>query len=304
MPKDTIQSDNLQQDTENNLIPAPNFTMIPNVIFDYWMKKLSHPTFKVLLCICRHTMGWNRRDTGISYKEIHLETKVARSTVQKAIEELIKKDLIFKVSGVRNLNNEVNTYHLKIVTPKCDVYRQAVKGFTEERYRGLPPGGTFKRKEKEKKNKEEYIYSCFGSHVKIKKEEYESLCEKHSKEFIDSIIEEVNDYCASKGKSYKDYAAAIRTFLRSKTGETNVISPKSAAPPPNNSIIQNLKLVQKCKKEYPDFFKDIRIFGKSHITSDDKKAKISGHDYASLDMNPDEFEKLLYKMARVENEKN
>jgi hypothetical protein len=61
---------------------------------------------------------------------------------------------------------------------------------------------------------------CFGSHVKLKDEEYKDLCSKYGEESIKSIIEEMNDYCsASKPKGYKDYAAAIRQWMRKRLNE-------------------------------------------------------------------------------------
>ncbi len=55
----------------------------------------------------------------------------------------------------------------------------------------------------------------FGSFIRLKEGEYESLQELFGKKIVDSIIEEMNDYCAaSNPKGYKDYAAAIRQWIR------------------------------------------------------------------------------------------
>ncbi len=55
----------------------------------------------------------------------------------------------------------------------------------------------------------------FGSFVRLKEGEIESLYEKYGKKPIDEVIEEMNDYCASsKPKGYTDYAAAIRQWIR------------------------------------------------------------------------------------------
>lgn len=53
-----------------------------------------------------------------------------------------------------------------------------------------------------------------GSHVKIKQQDLDDLIETHGKSLIDSTIDAVNDYCAANGKSYRDYAAAIRNFIK------------------------------------------------------------------------------------------
>lgn len=65
----------------------------------------------------------------------------------------------------------------------------------------------------------------FGSFVRLKNGEYESLIDKFSKKVVDEVIEEMNDYCAaSKPKGYGDYAAAIRQWIRRKA-----TTPKSYA---------------------------------------------------------------------------
>ena len=65
--------------------------------------------------------------------------------------------------------------------------------------------------------------TSLGSHVKLKPEDYHSLCEKHSRKLIDSLIEEMNDYCAaSKPKGYVCYASAIRMWVRRRVEITPV----------------------------------------------------------------------------------
>ena len=55
----------------------------------------------------------------------------------------------------------------------------------------------------------------FGSFVRLKQEEFESLNEKYGKQLVSEIIDEMNDYCAaSRSKGYNDYAAAIRQWIR------------------------------------------------------------------------------------------
>ena len=63
-------------------------------------------------------------------------------------------------------------------------------------------------------------FLSFGSHVKLKKEAYEELCLNNSKELIDLCITEMNDYLAAHGKKYKDYAAALRNWLKNRKTST------------------------------------------------------------------------------------
>jgi len=53
-----------------------------------------------------------------------------------------------------------------------------------------------------------------GRYVSLLDEVYEKLCTLYGKGEVDSKIEDINDYCASKGKKYKDYAATIRQWFK------------------------------------------------------------------------------------------
>ena len=68
-----------------------------------------------------------------------------------------------------------------------------------------------------KKNKDFIFY---GSHVKLTSTEYEKLFHELGASTLKDLIDRVNDYCAATGKSYKDYAAAIRNFNRNKSNNT------------------------------------------------------------------------------------
>jgi hypothetical protein len=71
--------------------------------------------------------------------------------------------------------------------------------------------GKGKEKEKLEDNIETKI--AFGSHVCLTQNQVESLKQTMNGSF-EHYVEAVNDYCAAKGKRYKDYAAAIRNFYR------------------------------------------------------------------------------------------
>ncbi len=53
-----------------------------------------------------------------------------------------------------------------------------------------------------------------GEHVKLVPEVYEKLCFQYGKSEVDSKIVDINDYCSSTGKRYKDYAATIRQWFK------------------------------------------------------------------------------------------
>jgi len=56
---------------------------------------------------------------------------------------------------------------------------------------------------------------AYGSHVKLKEDTYKLLCNEYGKQKIDDTINNMNDYISMHGKKpYKDYAAAIRAWIR------------------------------------------------------------------------------------------
>lgn len=80
-------------------ITAPNYTQIPNIIFDHWMGILTPAEFKVLMCICRKTFGWQKSTDLISIKQIEKMTGLGKSGIIKNTESLIAHGLIEKIKS-------------------------------------------------------------------------------------------------------------------------------------------------------------------------------------------------------------
>lgn len=76
-------------DTDSN-IPPPNYTQIPNIIFDYWMPQLGPSQFMVLMCIC----GWHKNCDFISIRQIMKFTGLSRQTVVTNLDGLEKLGLV------------------------------------------------------------------------------------------------------------------------------------------------------------------------------------------------------------------
>lgn len=98
---------------EKNKITRPNFTQIPNVVFDHWMAILTPAEFKVLLCICRKTFGWHKEKDRISLKQIADLTGLSRQSVINNIENLIAAGLVVKFKKKDSLTgDEPNCYEI------------------------------------------------------------------------------------------------------------------------------------------------------------------------------------------------
>lgn len=69
----------------------------------------------------------------------------------------------------------------------------------------------------------------FGAFVKLTQREYDEFVKEYNKPGIDSLIEEMNDYCAaSRPAGYKDYAAALRQWIRRRKQEKSKVSYREA----------------------------------------------------------------------------
>lgn len=96
-------------------IAAPNYTQSPNVIFDYWMSRLTGTEFKVLCVLCRKIFGFHKermRDC-ISLSQMENITGQNRQSLWKAVQKLIDLGLCRKfVCGTKG--QEATVYELVV----------------------------------------------------------------------------------------------------------------------------------------------------------------------------------------------
>lgn len=97
-------------------ISAPNYTQVPNILFDYWMDKLSPGEWKVICCIARKTFGWGKEIDTISLKQIEKMTHLHRSSVIRGIETLIDYGLVIKIkSKTTDGDDAPNQYKINVI---------------------------------------------------------------------------------------------------------------------------------------------------------------------------------------------
>lgn len=107
----------LHSESYNQKIQEPNYTPIPNVVFDYWMPRLSLAAQSILFAICRKTFGWKKTSDTISKNQLIKATGISKNTIQKAIEELESYNLLIKHSNSNEYGNQPNTYYLNVDKP-------------------------------------------------------------------------------------------------------------------------------------------------------------------------------------------
>ncbi len=192
---------------------------------------------------------WLRRDISIQAKALWAELRSLHDLKKGgcwASDEYLMEFMILKRSRLHELYKELKDHGLmevvsfdgrqtirKAIVPEVQYQEetgQQVSGIPDSCYpenrtpeirkTGLPP--YIEKREKNKDIGDTHPLISFGSHVKIKQEAYESLVKEHGKAKIDDQIKKMNDYCLAHGKTYKDYSAALRIWMKN-----NFDSPKS-----------------------------------------------------------------------------
>lgn len=72
----------------------PNFTQIPNVYLDEYMRELDSDTFKVLMVLSRKIYGYHKDSDRISQSQIIELSGLTKKMVKKALRILIERNLI------------------------------------------------------------------------------------------------------------------------------------------------------------------------------------------------------------------
>lgn len=67
---------------------APNFTQMPNELFDQLLPRLSESQLKVVLVLARKTFGWHQPITAASLSELAAATGLGRRSIAYAVDEL------------------------------------------------------------------------------------------------------------------------------------------------------------------------------------------------------------------------
>lgn len=87
-------------------IPAPNYTQIPNVIFDA-IKDMEGGELAVILIICRLTFGWHKERAKISLSGLTTATGYTRPGIVKSIQSLEKRGWIFRTKDKQGFEYQV-----------------------------------------------------------------------------------------------------------------------------------------------------------------------------------------------------
>jgi uncharacterized phage protein (TIGR02220 family) len=133
----------------------PNFTPVPNILFDEAMRTMAPGAVKVLFAICRFTFGWGKPDGDrISLTQLQDITGMARGSVARSFKQL--GNLVCIKSGDPS-HQQASEYRLNVDIPDVDLVSLRDQHLVSKRHQASLlaslPGETFQRKpKKEDKN--------------------------------------------------------------------------------------------------------------------------------------------------------
>jgi|SRR5579884_3427132 DNA-binding transcriptional ArsR family regulator len=134
---------------------SPNYTSVPDELFDEFLAVLSGAELKVLLYVVRRTFGFKKESDAISLNQLvdgittrdgrrlDYGTGLSQSTVQVALKGLIEKNLIVATKRVsRERGNEATTYALNVLTPSAETRQTPSPEIGEGLHRKSAPQDT------------------------------------------------------------------------------------------------------------------------------------------------------------------
>ncbi len=85
----------------------PNFTQIPNAIFDYWISYLNPYEFVILIIMCRKIFSVPKKDESVVFDEIQRMTNIGPGILELQLRRLIKESFITEENGHYFLTNKI-----------------------------------------------------------------------------------------------------------------------------------------------------------------------------------------------------
>jgi phage replication O-like protein O len=108
----------------------PNFTPVPNIIFDEVMRTLASAAVKVLFAICRYTYGWGKKSDRISLNQLSAMTGMDRANVSRSIRSLGQRVI---VTAGDPRTNQASEYRINIEISESDLVSPVQQGLVSRK---------------------------------------------------------------------------------------------------------------------------------------------------------------------------
>ena len=200
---------------KENLILAElykdGYTSIPNYYFDSILPTLTLIEDRILQVILRKTLGYQKTKDNISISQLITLTKLAKSSIQKAIKSLQDKELIFVEKNEKSTSHISSTYEINI-NKFYNSNKKTIPRKNTVEYQTVPSDGivTVPRngntKERVKIKRKENIYiKATASSFSNKEKSIESclrLTDQEKEVYINQHGQDIFDKCYTKIKTW------------------------------------------------------------------------------------------------------
>lgn len=233
----------------------PNYTQLPNELFDDWLPHLGLAELKVLMVIMRKTFGWHKVRDRISLSQLEKLTGLKRTHITKATKNLVQKRLISKfVEGKKGeqmtfyelvLGDDSNNFDQSLCeTPPSPFKGPTKETLTKEKRSPIVPKGDLISfpKNKQKKEKIEVAKEVF-----LTSDQQQSLLEKLANDCVKlkACYDKLSVWKIGKGHTnINDYRNIINWVI--KAVEEDLAKPK-----PEDKQMADKALAEKIAKKYP-----------------------------------------------------
>jgi len=200
------------------------YTAISNEIMDALCRtRVAGEQRQVFDCILRKTYGWNKKEDRISLSQFMDMTGISKSHIIRAIKGLIDKNMIAKKGNDLGITYCIQKkYHLWNALPKKETLPKKEINVAKKGNVALPKKGHTKdtltkdnTKDRKLKRKDFQKLLVDGDYIHDLSVSL-NLTPREAKAHIQNVF----DYCASKGKwQYVDLAAVYRQWNRDKPKE-------------------------------------------------------------------------------------
>src|SRR3990172_5441772 len=103
-------------------IAPPNYTQIPNVLLDDYLRSLTPAEFKLAMAISRQTFGWHRDEAELSFSRLEDLTGLTRQGIFNSVGKLMEQGLLS-----RRKHGKSFLYRLLISTEEDDTSFNSVE---------------------------------------------------------------------------------------------------------------------------------------------------------------------------------
>jgi phage replication O-like protein O len=224
-----------------------NYTQIPNEILDN-MSELSDVELRVLLAICRKTIGYHKDTDRISHGQLQKITGLSVHGIKTAREKLIKKGLItYEITG--SGKNTETWYDINISSGDTLDNANVSSGDIKKPSNISPEDTTKESKKRNNINK-------YAEFVSMTEEEYNKLIEKYGQEQTQKMVEKLDNFKGARGKKYKNDYRAILSWV--------VDAVKAVLIPPRKKVQKDKGIpmtLEEIKRYFPERYDEIKKRG-------------------------------------------